>query len=91
MTFAQEKGLPLEQLVSAIQRGKAQLLELREQRIHPLRDDKVLTSWKRDDAPQPCRSRRGAEPPGLPGSGQRKRRLFAGKHEAGGPPAAYLP
>ena len=45
MTFAQEKGLPLEQLVSAIQRGKAQLLELREQRIHPLRDDKVLTSW----------------------------------------------
>ncbi len=45
MTFAQEKGLPLEQLVFAIQRGKAKLLEVREQRIHPLRDDKVLTSW----------------------------------------------
>ncbi len=45
ITFAQEKGLPLEQLISAIQRGKAKLLEVREQRIHPLRDDKVLTSW----------------------------------------------
>ncbi len=45
MTFAQEKGLPLEKLVSVIQRGKAKLLEVREQRIHPLRDDKVLTSW----------------------------------------------
>jgi len=45
MTFAQERGLPLEQLVSAIQRGKAKLLEVREGRIHPLRDDKVLTSW----------------------------------------------
>ena len=45
MTFAQEKGLPLEQLVSAIQRGKSKLLEVRERRIHPLRDDKVLTSW----------------------------------------------
>ena len=45
MTFAQERGIPLEQLVSAIQRGKAKLLEVRERRIHPLRDDKVLTSW----------------------------------------------
>ena len=45
MPFAQERGLPLEQLVSVIQRGKAKLLEVREQRIHPLRDDKVLTSW----------------------------------------------
>ena len=45
MTFAQEKGLPLEQLVSAIKRGKAKLLEVRELRVHPLRDDKVLTSW----------------------------------------------
>ena len=45
MTFAQERGIPLEQLVSVVQRGKAKLLEVREQRIHPLRDDKVLTSW----------------------------------------------
>ena len=43
--FAQERGLPLEQLIAVIQRGKAKLLEVREQRIHPLRDDKVLTSW----------------------------------------------
>ncbi|MFB3119700.1 MAG: thioredoxin domain-containing protein, partial [Stenotrophomonas maltophilia] len=45
MTFAQERDLPLEQLVSAIKRGKAKLLEVRELRVHPLRDDKVLTSW----------------------------------------------
>ena len=45
ITFAQERDLPLEQLVSVIQRGKAKLLEVRERRIHPLRDDKVLTSW----------------------------------------------
>ena len=43
--FAEAQGLPLEQLVSIIQRGKGKLLEVREQRIHPLRDDKVLTSW----------------------------------------------
>ena len=43
--FAEERGLPLEQLVSIIQRGKSKLLEVREERIHPLRDDKVLTSW----------------------------------------------
>jgi hypothetical protein len=43
--FAAEHGIPLEQLVSIIQRGKKKLLEVREQRVHPLRDDKVLSSW----------------------------------------------
>jgi uncharacterized protein YyaL (SSP411 family) len=43
--FAQGHGLPLERLVSIIQEGKKKLLEVREQRVHPLRDDKVLSSW----------------------------------------------
>jgi uncharacterized protein len=43
--FAQGHGLPLEQLVSIIQEGKKKLLEVREERVHPLRDDKVLSSW----------------------------------------------
>ena len=43
--FAEEHGLPVDRLVAIIERGKKELLELREQRVHPLRDDKVLTSW----------------------------------------------
>jgi hypothetical protein len=43
--FAAEQGIALEQLVPIIQRGKQKLLEVREQRVHPLRDDKVLSSW----------------------------------------------
>jgi uncharacterized protein YyaL (SSP411 family) len=43
--FAAEHGMPLEQLVSIVQRGKKRLLEVREQRVHPLQDDKVLSSW----------------------------------------------
>jgi uncharacterized protein YyaL (SSP411 family) len=43
--FAQEHGMPLERLESIIQQGKQKLLEVRGQRVHPLRDDKVLSSW----------------------------------------------
>jgi hypothetical protein len=43
--FAAGQGIALEELVSLIQRGKKKLLEVREQRVHPLRDDKVLSSW----------------------------------------------
>jgi uncharacterized protein YyaL (SSP411 family) len=43
--FAAEHGIPLEKLVPIIQRGKATLLKVREERTHPLRDDKVLSSW----------------------------------------------
>ncbi len=45
VSFAEERGLPLDQLVSVIQRGKSKLLDVREERIHPLLDDKVLASW----------------------------------------------
>ena len=43
--FAQEQGIDPEQLDSLIARGKAALLASRNQRIHPLLDDKVLASW----------------------------------------------
>jgi len=43
--FAQEHGLDMDRLVGVIQRGKKELLEVREKRIHPLLDDKVLASW----------------------------------------------
>ena len=43
--YAKEHGLPLEELETTIQRGKRELLAVRETRIHPLLDDKVLTSW----------------------------------------------
>ena len=43
--FAEEYGLPMDRLVDMIDRGKRVLREVREQRVHPLRDDKVLASW----------------------------------------------
>ena len=43
--YAKEHGLPLGELEATIQRGKRELLAVRETRIHPLLDDKVLTSW----------------------------------------------
>ena len=43
--FASQRGVSEEALSDAIARVRATLLEVREQRIHPLLDDKVLTSW----------------------------------------------
>jgi len=43
--FALEKGLTVDQLGEIVSRGSKALLEVREQRIHPMRDDKVLASW----------------------------------------------
>ncbi len=43
--FAQEQGLALDGLLALIQQGKEALRQVREQRVHPLRDDKVLSSW----------------------------------------------
>ena len=42
---ADEAGVGLEKLEEAIGRGKAGLLEARERRVHPARDDKVLAAW----------------------------------------------
>ena len=44
-SFAEARGMAQEQVQSVIDRGKEKLLEVRERRIHPLKDDKVLASW----------------------------------------------
>ncbi len=43
--FAAEHELDPEQLAGVIARGRVKLLEVRERRVHPLLDDKVLASW----------------------------------------------
>ncbi len=43
--FASGQGVELEHLVDVVQRGKAALYKAREQREHPLLDDKALASW----------------------------------------------
>ena len=43
--FASQRGVSEDDLAAAVQRARAVLLDVREQRIHPLLDDKVLTSW----------------------------------------------
>ncbi len=43
--YASQRGVSEDSLAQAITRARAILLDVREQRIHPLRDDKVLTSW----------------------------------------------
>ena len=44
-SFAEELGLDLEQLEVKIKLAKVSLREVRDGRIHPLLDDKVLASW----------------------------------------------
>ncbi len=43
--YCQQRGVSESDLFAAVARARAILLDVREQRIHPLRDDKVLTSW----------------------------------------------
>ena len=43
--FAAEHELDPEQLEGIVARGRTKLLEVRERRVHPLLDDKVLASW----------------------------------------------
>ena len=43
--YAERQGVSDEELAAAIGRARAVLLDVREQRIHPLLDDKVLTGW----------------------------------------------
>ena len=44
-SFADEHGVSPDLLQAVVARGKRVLRELREQRVHPLLDDKVLASW----------------------------------------------
>ncbi|HEV2580481.1 MAG TPA: thioredoxin domain-containing protein, partial [Ktedonobacteraceae bacterium] len=43
--IAEEAGISLEQLQEALQRGRQTLFTLREARVHPGRDEKILTAW----------------------------------------------
>ena len=43
--FAQRQGITLERLVDVIRRGRLTLWRVREERVHPLLDDKALASW----------------------------------------------
>ena len=44
-SFAAEAGIAPEELASAVSSAKRKLMEARERRIHPGRDDKALTAW----------------------------------------------
>ena len=44
-SFAAEAGMSLEELEAAIGRAKPLLLEAREGRVHPARDEKILSAW----------------------------------------------
>ena len=46
---ARRGGLTEGELADRVERVRATLFEVREDRIHPLKDDKVLTDWKRAD------------------------------------------
>lgn len=43
--FAEEHGLAAEKLAKFLADGRGKLYELREKRIHPFKDDKILTAW----------------------------------------------
>ena len=44
-SFAAENGMTFEELEEVVASGKARLLEARERRVHPARDEKILTAW----------------------------------------------
>jgi hypothetical protein len=43
--YASKRGIPEESLKQRLERSRVKLLETRGNRVRPLRDDKVLTSW----------------------------------------------
>ncbi|GCF11450.1 thioredoxin domain-containing protein [Dictyobacter arantiisoli] len=44
-TFARQEHLSIETLDEILERGRAALFQVREQRVRPGRDEKILTSW----------------------------------------------
>jgi uncharacterized protein YyaL (SSP411 family) len=44
-SFAEQRGLQLEELQRLLEDARNRLHAAREERIHPLKDDKILTSW----------------------------------------------
>lgn len=43
--FAEAKDLELDEVLTRVDRIRQRLYEVREKRIHPLRDDKIVTAW----------------------------------------------
>jgi uncharacterized protein YyaL (SSP411 family) len=43
--FAARENMDVDELENVLEEGRKKLFSLRENRIHPLKDDKVLTSW----------------------------------------------
>jgi len=43
--FAEQHGISSDELIALLTRSKQKLLAVRDHRIHPLRDDKVLAGW----------------------------------------------
>ena len=43
--FARQEGLSEDELAEVLGRSRAKLLEARRQRVHPERDDQILTAW----------------------------------------------
>ena len=43
--FAKLEGIKLEELQEMLSKARAKLFTVREKRIHPHKDDKILTSW----------------------------------------------
>ena len=43
--FAVELGISEKQLIQQLERNREQLFKIRKQRIHPFKDDKILTDW----------------------------------------------
>ena len=43
--FAKQEGIELTKLEDLLASARSRLFAIREQRIHPLKDDKILTSW----------------------------------------------
>ncbi len=43
--FAEEKSMGEKELAQLLEEGREKLFAAREKRIHPLKDDKILTSW----------------------------------------------
>ena len=43
--FADKEGINLQQLLDTLENARVNLFNVRENRIHPLKDDKIITSW----------------------------------------------
>lgn len=43
--FCRQHGMSENQVIKTLESGRQQLFELREKRIHPHKDDKILTAW----------------------------------------------